>query len=665
MASKKNKTKTTAAPPPAVRADARRGARPPAIAPKGPGRFTTWVEAHRRWLLVGILVLAGLLRVTYLAQANPGPLVRMHLWDQTDMNYYDFWANRIIGGDFLCRDVPPPMHGWHRDVARAYLKENPNVLAELAAQVRARNGEGFDPERELWVRWLGPRRYYQEPLYPYLLALSYSVFGHSQLAVFMWQMVIGMASILLVYAISRRYFDTVIALVAALLATLSSVLLMHELLLLRDTLIVFAGLLVLWLTSLAVERRTWYWWAATGAALGMALMLKGIFNVCLVGLLPLIVILCWRKWKAMAVSAAALVGGLLLAQAPLMARNLAVGVPPTALAGNAALAFIQNNAADYRWYGTDLVSPDSVKLLGKSEGKLLPGIVESLKTHPNIGSVLLMVWSKFDAAWHWWERADNANIYNYQLYAPVLGWLLPFTLLAPPALLGLGLGLRHFWRRYAMYLMVATGLAPLVIFNIQGRFRLIMIAATIPFAAFALVQIVRWLAQRRFLKALPAIIVLGLLPFWTARPLTGYDYLKNAPPGSVAAIFNSLLPSSPGGFPLLRGADVGQSYLVYYEPKRLEAMQAGKPAEAAAMIRDYLRHEPGLVRDMGPVQPAQNPGEAQIGMWYGQLHYQLAQLLQGIGDSFGAQVEMGQATRIQTACQRFLGPPQPQADVKP
>jgi 4-amino-4-deoxy-L-arabinose transferase-like glycosyltransferase len=644
--SARNAPKTHAKVSPPAGADS-----PVAPAPAARTRLDAFLERRQYWVIAAILAVAVLMRVALLAQTAGGPLVQMHTWDQTDMNYYDFWAKRILAGDYLCENVPPPWHSWHGMVAGTYLDQNPALKAELEAQARSElaaqvtvdvipAGKQLETQAEklLWVRWLGPKRFYQEPAYPYLIALTYRVFGPQPIYVLIWQMMIGVISVLLIHRIAERHFGRVVAAVAGLLAALCGTLLMHELTLLRDSLIVFAGLLTVYLTDQAVDRGRWQWWLLTGMALGMGLMLKGIFNLYALALLVILVAACWRRWKFMAISAVSVAAGVLLLLSPMIARNLVVGVPPLALAGNATFAFIESNAADYDWRCVSKISPDFATLLGKTGGKTLPAIVETLKSHPNVGSVVSMVLHKFDAAWHWWERPDNANFHSYREFAPVLKWaFVTFTLLAPLALVGLGASIRGFRRHLSLYALLLTGLAPMVIFNVVGRFRLPMLAACIPFAAFTLVQIARWVRGKNWIKAGIAAAAVILLACWTARSL-------------------------PPGMSQFRAADYSSVFLTYYQPRIQQALADNDPLQANAEFDEFFRYEPPLLKHLRAPKPPETQDEAALAMLFVQLHAQYGQILQqeakllpASGAAQAAQEQFRQAQELQDAARHAVG----------
>jgi hypothetical protein len=201
-----------------------------------------WLRQRRRTTLVIIVAIALVLRVFCFLELAASPCFWTHEWDQSDMNTFHSWALAIADGDWWFRSAAPPLHNWHREIAEDYARIFPQSWAELQAECRS-----DDPDelaRALWYRWYGGGRTYQGPLYPYLIAGTYYLLGPAVGWVFAWQMLLGIGSIVLIYRLARLYFGDVAAVLAAAIVLLYGPLLFYEFVLLRVTLIVFWGLLL-------------------------------------------------------------------------------------------------------------------------------------------------------------------------------------------------------------------------------------------------------------------------------------------------------------------------------------------------------------------------------------------------------------------------------------
>ncbi|MCY2929722.1 MAG: glycosyltransferase family 39 protein, partial [Planctomycetota bacterium] len=294
-------------------------------------RLDRWLVGHRAWTLAAILVASVLLRAGYYLQLSQGPCLWQHRWDQSDMNFFDSWARQIAAGDVLSKDVKMPLHGWHKEVAQIYYAKHPNERSEPTVKVNVDGKvveEVSDQDaRKLWEQWCGNGRFYQDPLYSYLLAGVYKLFGPDVRWMFLFHMLAGVAGNVLIYLLARRFFGETTAVLAAALAVACGPILYYELVLVRETFISLAGLILVYMTVRAMDRKRWTGWLALGAATGAAVLLKSHFWAYLAGV-GLAILLTHRKnLRALAVGLGALAAGFFLAMTPLIARNLSVGAP--------------------------------------------------------------------------------------------------------------------------------------------------------------------------------------------------------------------------------------------------------------------------------------------------------------------------------------------------
>ena len=115
----------------------------------------------------------------------------------------------------------------------------------------------------------------------------------------------------------------------------------YEALLLRDSLIAFAGLAIVWLTDRALASEGARRWFALGVALGLACLLKSSFLLFAAAIAAgVLVTRCrdTRPWSRQVVVAAA---GLSLVFLLLAARNASVGAPAVSLASSGPLTFVR------------------------------------------------------------------------------------------------------------------------------------------------------------------------------------------------------------------------------------------------------------------------------------------------------------------------------------
>jgi hypothetical protein len=454
---------------------------------------------------------AILVRALVLLEVWDSPILYLHHWTETDNAFYDLWARKIVDGDVLSVNDERPFHSWHMHVARA---------AYEASGGREPMSETIG--RRIWDEWLGPRTFYQDPLYPYFVAALYGTFGRHLRLVFVAQAMLGLVSITLLWAVARRLGGETVALVAGLLGALYGPLVLYEDVLLRAVLINTTGIATLWLAMRAFRRPRARRFALAGlaGALGV-LATSGAWPFVLVvaALTPIAL----RRSPRQALRAMGALGaGLLVGLTPVVARNVAVGVAPFSLASSGAITFVNHNAADYEPMGGTAMSAHAAEVMRRSGGRMLPAIVETLHTHSSFGSWLALLGRKFLAVWHWYEVPNNESYDYFLLQAPALRAVgLGFGLVAPLALVGLQLGFRRSWECTLTVAYLGCGLMGLVVLYTLGRLRMPMAFALIPFAAVTLATLARLLAARRIRRALMVVVAVSVLATAIGRPLPG------------------------------------------------------------------------------------------------------------------------------------------------
>ncbi len=591
-----------------------------------------WLAAHRTLVVAAVSLAAVLLRAACLLELNGGPLVEQHRWTESDMWFFDRWARNIAGGDWLSDRPLHPLHSWHREIAAMHFAAHPDQAQALARDPTS----AADPAQGLWNRWLGGKTFHQEPLYAYLIAVTYAVAGPDVRWVFLWQMALGVASTVLVMWLTRRWFGELAAAVAGLLAVLFAPFVMYDVVLLRTTATTFAALGLVAMLEWALPRASWRPWLVLGLAFGTALLLQTIFALLLAGAVPLLGLRSPGPGVARAGRGAALAAGVLLALAPATARNVAVGVPPFALSSVGPLVFLAANTVGYvpeEGFGIDDHVPG---IMSDSDGDATTMVRAALATHPGIGSYLGQLGRKLAAAWSWYEVPNNTNFYYYRLRSRVLA-LLPvtFALLSPLALLGLALALPRMRQLAAPYLLAAALLAPLLVFYVLSRFRVSLAVAVIPFAAAAVVTLLRWATEGRWGRCAAALAALVALGAWTWRPLG---------------------PSRA----LIRRADWVVPLEVYYAPRMEDDFRRRDWRAAAALLDHALALEPPEVTALRAGEPPPDDVAVQYASVFGMVHFRLSQALERAGDA-GRAAEESRVARALLA-QGRLPPPDPATD---
>ena len=128
--------------------------------------------------------------------------------------------------------------------------------------------------------WVGSTVFYQDPLYPYLLAVFYAVIGRKLMWVYALQCVLGAAGVFPLYGLARRSLgDRRVGLLAALLWAGYKVEFFFDVQIEKASLTLFMMLTLLWLLAVLKDRPRFLTAALAGLNAGLLFMLRGNFFV--------------------------------------------------------------------------------------------------------------------------------------------------------------------------------------------------------------------------------------------------------------------------------------------------------------------------------------------------------------------------------------------------
>lgn len=581
---------------------------------------------HQRFVLGLIIAVSLLVRVSYFLQLSSGPCIWQHQWAESDMAFFDSWARHIAAGDWLGREPLHPCHVWHVAVAEEYFKIHPE---QAAAYGFSASSDTHRPAAiKLWNEWYGQTQFHQEPLYPYLLAVTYKVFGPDVRWVFLWQMLGGVGSVVLVYLLARRYFGVLPAAMAGLLAVLASPLLYYELILLREAFIILFTLLLAYLVTVSLDKASWKWWLLTGAVMGLALLLKSSFALFVGPAILVVALLNVRNPKALLRSVGPMIGGIVLLLIPLLARNAAVGAPLLSSSSVGPVTFVTSNTAEYRaQYGFDIEPHEIADIMGRSQGRFGPAMKLTLATHMVPASYIDLIGRKFALAWSWYEMPLNENFYYYRMHADILKLPGTFAILGSLGAIGMILALPKLRQAWPLYLALFSTLLTMLIFYVLSRFRAPMTAALIPFAGFAVIQIYTWIGQRRlrpFAATAVGLVAVFVLINYYARP----DHSS-----------------------LIRPQDFYAPLEFYYMPRAQQAVQAGHYDQACQIYEAALANEPPVATILSEKLLPHTRDDVRIAGDFAPVHAAYAKALAQAGRAAQAAKETLRAEQLTRAQQ--------------
>lgn len=580
-------------------------------------RVNDWIRPRAAGLAIAIFLLSLGMRVLYYEQSKDTPLQAIYQWDISDMEFFHRWALHMAEGDWLCDTVLHPYHTWHNDFAKEYLQRYPESAAKYytAFTTDSLGVDSLGARKALVNDYYNGKVFHQEPLYPYLMALTYRFLGPDQNMVYLWQLLLGAISNALIFLIGLRLFGGLAGLGAAVIVMLSGPVMVFDMVLLRTTLTVFLSALLLHLYLRVLDRPERWRMIAFGAASGFALLAQSYL---ILFLLPAWAWLAWilrGQWKTLGTSLATYSLALLAVMSPLFIRNAIVGVPWGALASNGAITYIPANTKTAQPMDAFFVHNSTlVTIMHESGGSFGKAVLASLRTFDDAADFWRIYRQKIDGLFMWWEAPNNMNYYAYKEYSPLLKSLPePYGWVAPLAIAGLLFG---FWRfRAGMMPLLLMGLAsaaPLIIGSTLARYRVpFVVIAALP-AAWLLLEVLRLLLAARW-KELLAASALAALAFWYTSglprklvfPYYGSDFLVPYKSLYLGRLTELEKAKDDEGYLKLTTEFLGYLPDHFFEVKVTDPILVSNEAESSRLIARFVDMHAGVLLALGRQQEAE------------------------------------------------------------
>ncbi len=535
------------------------------------------MEQYKWWISAFILLVSALLRYGYFQEARQSPASTLHTWNSSDMEFYDAVAKRLASGDWLLDTAMQPYHSWHDEVAQAMLERYPEKASAYYERFPKTDSLGVAGVDTLAARkaymsdLLGGKTFYQDPLYAYLIAITYKIFGSAPHWVYLWQMLLGVLLNVLVFWLGRMLFGSLAGLLGAVLVMLSGPIMVYEMTLLRSTLTAFLTVLSLFTYSAVLQQPSRTGGIALGIVAGLSMLNQSYF---VLFWLPAFAWLAWqlrsKDKKAAWRTLGAVVASWMLTLSPLFYRNAKVGAPITAFSGAGAIIYVSYNGPTAHplepnfW---DLKT--TVDLLDKSGGSLLAAVPVCLSAFESKEELWRVYREKLASLFVWMEISNNISYYMYCQFSPTLAALpAPYYWVAPLGLVGIVLGFWHLRRSFIPYFwMLAVSALPLFLSTSVGRYRTPFVVLITLLAAFTIMFFLKSLLERKW-KALALTVALSAAAAtytWSIRERNYFTYYPN---------------------------DIVPVYLIHYSERLVKLELEGKYDEYTALLGEFLGYLP-------------------------------------------------------------------------
>jgi tetratricopeptide (TPR) repeat protein len=386
--------------------------------------------------------------------------------------------------------------------------------------------------------WMGQDVFYQAPLYPYVLATIFGVFGHDLLIARLVQAAIGAVSCGLLGYAAAQLFGHRVGLIAGVMLAVYPPAIFFDGLIQKSVLDVFLLCLALALCArLVTAGASMRQWIAVGVVMGALSLTRE-------NALLLAAVIAWWAYRASGVRGVAVFAtGVMLMVAPVALRNFVISgewyLTTSQFGSN---LYIGNNPASDGSYvalrqgrgSPEFERLDATELAEQAAGRrLTPAEVSRHWTTQTVtyirgqpGSWLRLLVRKARLLVSRTEIIDTESQESHAEYSLALRALSPvwhFGVLLPIAVFGMIVApdRRRLWPLYAMTAVYAMSV---VLFFVVARYRLPLVPLLMLFAAVAVERVASLLADRkrlvnspiRWALAVVAAVVVAVLAAWPA-----------------------------------------------------------------------------------------------------------------------------------------------------
>lgn len=466
--------------------------------------------------------------------------------------------------------------------------------------------------------WL-PREvfFHSSPVYPYILAGVYALFGHSYLAVRLIQSAVGTATCLILFSITRSLFGLREAVVAGLLSALYVAFVFFDSELLMITFVVFFSMLAI---HILLRRRH-----GTGAVLAAGLLtgLAALGKPNILLFVPAVLLWFWwtsrRYVKASGTAASpaprsavrsmlVFTVGAALVVAPFTISNYRVSGDFVATTSNGGINFYigNNENADGTFLvdqsmRTDLYKGSKRRAELESGRELRSAEVSSFwlakglryaMGHPAreirlLGRKLLLFWNAYEIPNHYDLNFFKTFSRVLRFDPFVFAWMIPF------GFLGIYVSRRR-WREFLpLYMFAGTYMVSLVPFFVTSRYRLPVVPVMLIFSAHGVSWIIRRLAAREKRGWTGAVVVLASSFVFVNLPLV--DFTLGPSRATLGGVYRDMGRHEEAAEQFKLATEESPGFDLAYSNLGSELGRLGRYAEAETVLTRAIEINPLLV----------------------------------------------------------------------
>ncbi len=390
----------------------------------------------------------------------------------------------------------------------------------------------------------GDKAFFRAPLYPYIVALFYKVFGPIPLPIILFQNLLGIVTVLLTFFYARYLLGNKVALIAGVVMAVWPTLIYFEGELMITALGVLLSLSGLIALNLAIDSNNGKKYFVAGIILGLAAITRPtVLPIILI--IPIVFLFSKKKDKYQKLIRYGLIClvGLAIPIIPVTIRNVIVAGDFVLISSQGGSNFYIGNSryADgrtvvmpmsgtiYEQQVNDIIYSQSITLAKQRLGRDLKDsevstfwfkeALRDMSARP--GRAVMLYFAKLFFFWHGQEIFNNKSLYmagEYSGFMKLAIWKkvlnFPTGLLLPFMLVGIFLVLSEKKRMTVPLLYVLIFSLTIALFFVCARFRQPIMPVAIILAAYGIYRSIQLIRKKKpVLKSIVIVFVVGLVIF--------------------------------------------------------------------------------------------------------------------------------------------------------